>query len=63
MSTAAALRIEQPAADTAALIGRVDADGVYLVLVRWDPAQPGDAGIPDQPALVAGRDVVVVLTV
>jgi hypothetical protein len=40
----------------------VDSDGVNLVLVGPDPAQPGDAGIPDQPAFDARGFIVIVFS-
>ena len=47
--------VEQPAADALALVGRVHADGVHLVLERRRAAQPRDAGVADQRAVRRAR--------
>ena len=47
--------VEQPPADALALVRRVDADGVDLVLVRRLAAQPGDARVADEPSSVGAR--------
>ncbi len=52
---------QQPPTDALALVGRIDANGVNLVLVGRFTPEPGDPSIADELVLGAGSHIVIVL--